>query len=109
MKYRCHNPKSEEYSRYGARGIEVCNSWWSYPPFHRWCERTFEEGKTIDRIDNDKGYSPLNCRWATPAEQQANARITQAKKDAIKYASTFRTKEGFKRTRSKSGRFTGKL
>lgn len=72
MKARCLNTKHPNYSRYGARGITVCDRWIaSFADFHEdMGERPI--GKTLDRIDNKKGYSPDNCRWATPKEQTAN-------------------------------------
>lgn len=68
---RCNNPKNKDYLRYGGRGIKVCPAWLSFQSF-------FEDmgdippGKSIDRINNDKGYSKDNCRWATRSEQQMN-------------------------------------
>lgn len=71
MRYRCAD-KSNPY--YGGRGITVCKEWQDYDTFHDWCERTFEEGKSIDRINNDGPYSPENCKWSTKSEQRLNSR-----------------------------------
>lgn len=80
MMARCHNPKAPAYKRYGANGIQVCDRW-------RWGENGktgwlcfFDDmgpraaGLSIDRLDNTKGYSPDNCRWATQEQQSANRR-----------------------------------
>lgn len=67
MKQRCTNPNDRNYARYGGRGIKVCNEWKSsYEVFKRWCiENGYVEGLDIDRIDNDAGYGPDNCRFVT--------------------------------------------
>ncbi len=72
MKQRCLNPKAPDYHRYGGRGVYVCSRW--KDSFENFLEDMGErpEGKTLDRIDNLKGYEPNNCRWATIKEQQAN-------------------------------------
>lgn len=89
MRSRCLNPKHPEYKRYGARGIRVCKAWLNFKTFQKWCLRTQEAGKSVDRINNDGPYSPVNCRWATPAEQQVTARKTQDRRDGIAVAKKF--------------------
>jgi hypothetical protein len=73
MKTRCLNQNSPAYPYYGARGITVCERWME---FRKFLEDMGERppGLSIDRIDNDKGYEPGNCRWATPLEQSHNRR-----------------------------------
>ena len=61
------------YPRYGGRGITVCPDWQQFSGFLRdMGERPV--GKTLDRVDNDQGYSRDNCRWSTPLEQAHNKR-----------------------------------
>jgi hypothetical protein len=71
---RCGNPNNRQFPHYGGRGITVCDRW-----LH-----SFENfladmgpcppGMSIDRMNNDKGYEPGNCCWATPSEQARNRR-----------------------------------
>lgn len=79
MKGRCLNPRDGGYMNYGARGITVCMQWLEFPPFYDWVVTHFPDGQvpkglTLDRRENDKGYSPENCRWITRKEQNRNHR-----------------------------------
>lgn len=73
---RCSDTKcNKDYANYSGRGITVCERWLNVENFISDMYPTFKEGLSIDRIDNDKGYSKDNCRWATKTEQSINQRI----------------------------------
>jgi hypothetical protein len=72
MKDRCTNPESKDFAKYGGKGITVCNQWLnSFEQFYKDMGEK-PHGTSIDRINNDQGYSPENCRWATNSQQQLN-------------------------------------
>jgi hypothetical protein len=78
MKRRCRvtptKRKLKSYEHYGAKGIRVCEEWVNnFESFYTWAiNNGYREDLFIDRIDNDKGYSPKNCRWVTRAQQNRN-------------------------------------
>ena len=82
MVKRCNNLKSKDYKDYGARGITVCEEWLDIRNFTEWCNSTYPklEGYTLDRINNDKGYSPENCTWSDKTAQVLNRRIMKNNK-----------------------------
>lgn len=70
---RTSNKKNKSYKNYGGRGITVCEEWKDYLTFKKWAfENGYSDTLTIDRIENDKGYYPGNCRWADKETQNNN-------------------------------------
>lgn len=89
MKNRCNNPNLPEYDRYGGRGIFVCDEWaHDFKSFYDWSlNNGYDEGLSIDRIDNDDGYYPENCRWVDRIAQGNNKRNNRN----VTYANTTHT------------------
>lgn len=78
MKRRCYNVKEKSYPDYGGRGILVCDEWLSdFTTFYKWAlANGYAKGLQIDRRENDKGYSPDNCRFVTQTINQRNTRAS---------------------------------
>jgi len=76
MKRRCYDSKRIDYSRYGGRGIIICDEWLNDPElFVEWSlKKGWSRGLTIERINNDGPYSPKNCCWLSLEKQSKNQR-----------------------------------
>lgn len=73
MMYRCYGEKHKSYYLYGGKGITVCEEWKEYQNFKNWAiGNGYADDLSIDRKDNEKGYEPSNCRWATDLQQANN-------------------------------------
>lgn len=86
MHERCRNPRAQSYARYGGRGILVCTEWLDFSSFRKWAyEHGYRDGLTIDREDNDLGYSPTNCRWVDRGVQSRNRGIIKTNTSGFRH------------------------
>jgi hypothetical protein len=77
MKSRCFNKNNERYDDYGGRGITVCKRWLKYSNFLKDMGPKTNRELSLERLNNNKGYSKSNCKWATRKEQCNNRRTSR--------------------------------
>jgi hypothetical protein len=79
MKSRCYNQNNRDYKYYGLRGIRLCREWrGNFKSFYIWSTtHGWRPGLTLDRKDNNRGYSPENCQWTTRLAQSRNTRANK--------------------------------
>jgi hypothetical protein len=86
MKERCYSPAHKSYPNYGIKGITICDEWLqNSESFYQWAlANGYSDGLSIDRINNDKGYSPDNCRWADKSIQSQNSKQAKLNENDIR-------------------------
>ena len=91
---RCENSNEHTWNRYGGRGISVCDEWRNdFMSFYSWAiSNGWEEGLTIDRIDNDGNYEPLNCQWITMSENTIKDQLKFDPSKGVKHAIAYEYK-----------------
>ena len=92
MRRRWLNPNSKDWPNYGGRGITVCARWEAFENFIEDLGFKPSPSHTLERINNDLGYSPENCRWGTRPDQSRNRRSTVLNSEAVKVIRHFTSK-----------------
>lgn len=76
MRSRCKGASGGDLKNYLLRGIKMCDEWYDFNVFHKWAVKNgWEQDLSLDRINNNGNYEPLNCRWATRTVQQRNRTV----------------------------------
>lgn len=95
MRARCYNPNDKKYHRYGGRGITICDKWNTFLGFLEDMGPKPSRLHTLDRVNNDLGYCPENCRWSGPVQQGRNKSSTVLNPEAVKVIRHFSSTRGF--------------
>lgn len=83
MIQRCTNPNRQAYKHYGSRGISVCERWMTFENFFKDMGHPTSDAHTLERKNNELGYSPDNCEWATMLVQSRNSRNCKLKIEQV--------------------------
>jgi hypothetical protein len=114
MNQRCHNKNNPQFKDYGERGIYVCDEWRDdFNSFKLWAKKNgYKDNLFIDRIDNDKGYTPSNCRFVDRLIQNQNRRIYSSSssnyRGVCKYKNKWRVRISIKNKRISLGLYDNK-
>jgi hypothetical protein len=110
MLKRCYLPSESNFQNYGGRGIKVEESWWHFKNFLKDMGEKPTHHHSLDRIDNELGYSKYNCRWATRSEQCCNRRKfknnTTGETGIVKVSYSYLARFDYENKRYDIGRFT---
>ena len=95
MKDRCTNPNNNHYRYYGAKGIEVCSEWLDFSNFRNWAEANgYNKELSLDRINPDGNYEPINCRYVSAQIQGANKDKTKSPTKNSAYKGVYKIPSG---------------